>query len=389
MASSLLDLVESYRAADAATSTIYANEGRRVGRRGSDPTYQRGVLECARMYQEAMTGNSMAMLRFREALSTSDFPIFFGDILDRQLLAAYQSTPVQWQLFAHRGRVRDFRTVKRFTMDGGESVLDAVKELTEYPEATLAEGHYDYAVTKMGRKFAFSWESFINDDLGALQETPRRLATAARRSEEKFATALFAASTGPNATFFSTGNKNKITTKLSTAGLQEALIKMANQVDPDGNPIYVEVAHLVVPPALEITAKNIINATEILAATGGGDGTGNDQLRVANWMRNRVQLTVDPWLPIIDTTSGSTAWYLFADPSVGRPAMEVGFLTGHETPELWVKAPDAMKVGGGMVAPEEGDFDTDGIQYRVRHVFGGVLMDPKSGVASTGTTDPA
>src|SRR5690606_28224989 len=137
-------------------------------------------------------------------------------------------------------------------------------------------------------------------------------------------------------------------------------------------------------PALEVTARNILNATEILAATGGGDGNGNDQLRTANWMRNRVQLVVNPWLPIVDTTTGNTAWYVFAAPSAGRPAMEVGFLIGHESPELWMRTPDAVRVGGGTVAPEEGDFEHDAIRYRVRHVLGGTLMDPKMGVASKG-----
>ena len=109
------------------------------------------------------------------------------------------------------------------------------------------------------------------------------------------------------------------------------------------------------------------------------------QLRVTNWMRNRVNVVVNPWLPIVNTTNGNTAWYLFANPGVGRPAMEIGFLIGHESPELWVKSPNAQRVGGGQVNPEEGDFEHDAIQYRVRMVLGGTLMDAKSGVASNGS----
>jgi hypothetical protein len=97
------------------------------------------------------------------------------------------------------------------------------------------------------------------------------------------------------------------------------------------------------------------------------------------------ELIINPWLPIVSTTNGNTSWYLFADPGVGRPAVEVGFLRGNESPALFVKSPDAVRVGGGSVSPEEGDFDTDGINYRVRHVFGGVLMEPKAAFASNGT----
>ena len=86
-----------------------------------------------------------------------------------------------------------------------------------------------------------------------------------------------------------------------------------------------------------------------------------------------------------DTTTGSTAWYLFANPSSGRPALEIGRLIGHESPELFQKSPNATRVGGGTVDPTDGDFDTDSVEWKVRHVMGGTLMDPKSALASTGT----
>jgi hypothetical protein len=41
-----------------------------------------------------------------------------------------------------------------------------------------------------------------------------------------------------------------------------------------------------------------------------------------------------------------------------------------------------VRVGGGGVNPTDGDFDTDTAEYKVRHVLGGTLMDPKAAVAS-------
>ena len=381
----LLDLIETYNAADASAERLYARKGRSVRGRRNDPKYKEALLEATRLYQRVLDGRT-PVWRLQEAMSTSDFQYLFGDIVDRQLLAAYQRMPVVWQSVAKRGRVRDFRTVSRFTLDGGEAVLEEVKQAAEYPAAAVTDGRYQYAVKKYGRRLPITWEALVNDDLDALSDLPTRLANAARFSEEKFFTQLFASSTGPNSTFFSSGNKNIVSGNpaLSVAGLTAAFNTLAAQTDTDGNPIYVGGVLLVVPPALKITANNILNATEILAADGGGDGTGNNQLRVANWLRNDVEVVVNPWLPVVDTTSGNTAWYLFADPNVGRPAMEIGFLIGHETPELFQKAPNAVRVGGGAVDPMDGDFDTDSIDTKVRHVFGGVLMDPKSAVASTG-----
>jgi len=76
---------------------------------------------------------------------------------------------------------------------------------------------------------------------------------------------------------------------------------------------------------------------------------------------------------------------VFASPAEGRPAVEMGFLRGHETPETFVKLADSQLLGGGVTDPSEGDFDTDSIQYKIRHVFGGTRLDPKMAVASNGT----
>jgi hypothetical protein len=382
----LLDLIETYRAQDASTERLYGREGRRVRGGRSDPKYKRALLEAAQLVDGVLKGR-IPSWRLQEAMTTSDFSNLFGDIIDRQMLARYQHRPVMWQSIAKRSTVRDFRTVKRFTMDGGEAVLAEVKQQDEYSAATLVDGKYEYAVKKYGRRLPLSWETFINDDLDALSDIPTRLANAARFSEERFVTDLFANSGGPDSTFFAAGNANIVTGNpaLSVAGLTTAFTVLASQTDEDGNPIYVDRVTLMVPPALKVAANNIINATEILSADGGGDGTGNNQLRVANWLRNDVTPVVNPWLPIIDTTSGNTAWYLFAEPAVGRPALEIGFLRGHEQPELFQKSPNAVRVGGGTIDPLDGDFETDSVDHKVRHVFGGVLMDSKSAVASNGT----
>lgn len=400
---SRLDLLGRYQAGTegAATEAIFEGEGARIvpqqrRRRAPSPQYRARFSEAMRLYERVISGDMRAALDLTEALTRSDFAFLFGDIIDRQLLAGYLSTPARWEAVARRGRVRDFRTAKRFTLDGGNGLLDKVGELAPYPVRAVADGGYEYAVEKRGGQISISWETLVNDDLDAFRDLPGRLGEAARRSEEHFATSLFVSAGGPNSTFFHNDNKNKINSTvggagvptnpaLTVQGMQFAFQIMGQQVDSEGGPISVDGVVLMVPPALKMPAMNLINATEIRSAAGGGDGTGNDQLTVANWLAGEITVVVNPWLPIINTTSGNSAWYLFANPAAGRPALEVGRLIGHETPELWLKAPDAMRVGGGMVAPEEGDFIHDGIRYRVRHVFGGTLMDPKMAVASTGT----
>jgi hypothetical protein len=103
-------------------------------------------------------------------------------------------------------------------------------------------------------------------------------------------------------------------------------------------------------------------------------------------MKSKVTLIVNPYIPIVASSShGSTTWFLHSAPTNGRPAFEVGLLRGHTEPEIFIKEPNQRKVGGGVVNPMDGDFDTDSIEYKVRHVFGGTVEDPKMTVGSNGS----
>lgn len=382
-----LELVESIKAEEADTRRLFSTtDGKGVrGLRRNDPAYMASLAEAATFVADVHDGRR-SITALQEAMTTSDFPLLFGDIIDRQILGAYLAWDPTWSKVARKATVRDFRTVKRFALDGGEGTLAEVPEQKEYDGAALSDSKYEYSVKKYGRRLPFSWESFINDDLDALRTAPERLAKAARMTEERFATDLYAGTTGPDGTFFAAGNNNVVTSNpaLSVAGLQTAFTVLRAQKDADGNPIFHGNVKLIVPPALQVTAQNILNATEIRVAAGSGSAT-TDQLVSRNWMSDLVELVVNPWLPIISTTNGNTSWYLVGEPTLGRPAMEMGFLRGHETPEVFLKSPNAQRIGGGIVGAEDGDFDTDSIEYKVRHVLGGVLLDPKAAVASNGT----
>lgn len=384
MSNEFLELLETYTAEEATVQRLFGNEGRGVrSMRREDPRYQRSLNEAASLYSQVLSGRKPMHL-LQEAMSTSDFPLLFGDIIDRQLLGVYQTWPVTWSTFARKGTRRDFRTASLFTLDGAEGALSKVPQGSPYPEGKVNEGRYQYKVEKFGRQLPFLWEIFVNDDLDALRDMPNRLAIAARVTEERLATELFVDSTGPDSTFFASGNKNLAAsgTDLTADTLAAGLTAMWTQVDTDGNPIFTGKVRLVVPPQLTIKARNIVNASSIVTAPGATSGM---QLVTENWAKGEVaEVVTNPWLPIVDTTNGDAAWYLFADPGIGRPALEVGFLRGHESPELFMKSPNATRIGGGTVGAEDGDFDTDSIAYKVRHVVGGTLLDPKAAYANPG-----
>ncbi len=400
MRDEFLGLIEELRSEEASIHRLFNGEGEgvrqgRAARKAKDPAYAEHLSEAVVFIGEVMSGKRPAH-HLQEAMTTSDFPLLFGDVIDRMLLANYREAPAVYRNFCKISQVRDFRTVKRFAVDGAEGVLDQVAQQAPYPEGSLAEASYSYAVAKYGRRLPFAWEVLINDDLSSFTDVLQRLGRAARRTEQKFATQLYVDANGPHASLYTAGNKNIVSAAngasatnpaLSISGLQDAFLVLGAMRDADGEPIVVDVVHLVVPPALEIVANNILNATELILGgqgqTGGG-GVAAQALRVANWMRTRTKLSVDPYIPVVATTNGNTSWFLFADPGDSRPALEIGFLRGHEEPETFIKSPNALRAGGGE-DPQNGDFDTDSIDYKVRHVLGGSRISGKATVGSNGS----
>ena len=253
-----LKTIETIRAEAADTKALFGDAGQSVKVADGEK-----LAEAAKIVENAVKGKPHGSFVFREAMATTDFPIYFGNIIDRQMLEAYRELPSIWQTFVKRKTVPDFRTVQRLHFDGTDGKLPGVTELGSYTSVTATEGKYEYAVTKYGATFGVSWETIVNDDLDFITEQPERFARAARRTEEHFAAALL-----KTAGFFAAGNNNLNTLAsgsdpISVAALSSALQMFNDQTDAGGEPIYTEAKILMVPPSMEIAAKALLNAIEL------------------------------------------------------------------------------------------------------------------------------
>jgi hypothetical protein len=382
---SLGEVLADQRAMDARKNARFRN-----------PAYIARLNEC-REFLKAVKQGEVASHILQEVLSTSDFPILFGDILDLRLLNFYNQTTPVWRSYAQRGTVQDFRQTRIIALDGLQDPLYPSKfpkpELaTVQYDNTLAESQYNTQVQVYERGVAYNWRMLMDRRGAFLNQIPMLLGRAALRTESKFAVSLFMDSTGFDSTFFSNGNANLINTTngatsnnppLSVQGLRDALNVMYRQVDSGGDPIMIEGVTLVVPPMLRTTALEILRANqlEIVPATS-ALGT---RYTTPPWV-NDFNLAVEWYMPNVASadTNKHTNWAVFADPNVNRPGMEVTFLEGYERPSLWQKAPNTQRVGGS-IDPLMGDFQDGSIHQKIMHILGGTLLDPKAAVASNGS----
>lgn len=395
MSADLQELLETYQQEAAGVHALFGDAGtsirETVGKR-KDPRYMAALVETVKLVSAAKRGDWRAQYRLREAMSTSDFPLYFGDVIDRSILAAYTSRVPQYENYTNIRTVRDFRTANIFAFDGAQAYLDVVPELTEYPAAALAETRYQITAQKHGRRLPFSWEALLNDDFSLFDQVPALWANLQRKSEERDVARLFVDTSGPHASLYTAGNKNIINVTngaasnnpvLTIDGIQNGLKVLAKMVDVDGEPIVFESLELVVPLALQATADQIVNTTEFRQIDTGT----NLRIIRGNGIANRLRVSVNPYISTIATiANGNTSWFLFATPAPGeRRALYLARLAGYETPTVFLKEPNQRRVGGGAVSPLEGDFNTDSVEYKIRGVWGTARGDPKTTVASNGS----
>ena len=310
--------------------------------------------------------------KIQEAMTTSDFPYLFGDVLDRQLLAAYKGVDPVWKAFTRMSTNKDFKASYRFAITGGDQYLARVGEKGEYLASGRGEAKYEMTVLKYGRQFDISWESLINDDLGALKDTPARFARAAVRTEHRLVTGQYARNA-----LFSAGTGNAANIELTIANLETGVETFQSYLDAAGEPIMARAKYLVVPPCLEFTARQILSsATKMWTDDAGGVATAWPTANVIS--QTGLQLIVDPYLGVYGGADILTQWYLFPDPN-DIAMFEFAHLSGHERPEICMKASDKVSVGGGAVGPFSGDFATDNVFYRVRMCAGVCTLDWRGG----------
>jgi hypothetical protein len=162
---------------------------------GGNLRYQRRLHEASKLILRGLTGSKRDRLNLEEALSISDFPNLFGDVIDRAVLANYLETPYTWNMIANASEISDFRPVKRFRVDGGTGLLTnnllnptgtnagfdssgnmlPITQGAQYPEDSLTDAEYTYRLAKYGKRMPFFWEVFVDDDLNALKDTPARV----------------------------------------------------------------------------------------------------------------------------------------------------------------------------------------------------------------------
>lgn len=345
-----------------------------------DPKFLKRVADALDLIEGARSGSPIKKAILQEAMTTADFPNLFGYALSRDVQGYYSEFTADWQAMSRRVDLPDFRNREWYPRNTIDSVLTAhgddgapASENRNYSDPTATT----WRVSTYSATAELSFRQIVNDDLSFFN-APRDFALAARRTELKVFSQTHWGATGPTGLTAITGNP-----VLNVSNLKTAVAQMLKTVDANGEPILVNAPILEVGPDLAVTASEIVQATA-LELTSSSGVTGIRQTR--NWVSDFVnRIVVNPYVPIIASSANSaTSWCLLASSSSGPAAFEHGWLSGMVGPQVYVKAPNMQRVGGGIDG-RLGDFHTLSTEYKVLDIFGCKLVDSKLGFMSNGS----
>jgi hypothetical protein len=297
----------------------------------------------------------------KAAFSTSSLPTILSDSVGKTLISAYEETTSDWRKFCHIGDAQDFKD-QTGVRPAAIASLEQLGAGGKIKHGSLQEEDtYAWNVATFAKMLSVTRQTIVNDDLGFISELAPMLGTAAGRSLNDLIWSTILG--GQTANFFSSGNANLATaaSALAVGTLGAGVAAMRSQRDSQGFDIALQPVALVVPPALELTARALLNSNDLLGTSG---VNGNPVKGIVE------NLIVEPRLSNSTRFSNTSdiQWYLFAAPMAR--AITVGFLRGAQNP---------------TVETGDADFNTLGIQMRVFHDYGVALADPKAAYKAVGT----
>lgn len=312
-----------------------------------------GALRTIKSGWEGMSGDQL-----KEAMTVANFSSYFSDAISRMFYQEYMLKSGAWKTYTFADTVPDFRDVKRWRMTMPGSLL-LRREKAEAKATHIDEGDpVEYHVEEYARQFDVSWRVIMNDDLGEIQMTPRRMARMAGLFEDAFVSGLYDNAT-TQAGLIALGAAYAGTGRLTAANLAIGINAMMSRTDAGGNPIQIRNAILVIPPILEQQA-NVLMQSALMP------GVATNDKNVLPAFLSGYQ--IDPY---IATAAPNVPWYLFAQPS-DVPGVTVARLAGAPSPWTYKKSSNIEMLQGSAPAPFLlGSFETGDITYGVSDIIGG------------------
>ena len=379
-------------------SAVRGGDDQTLLREAFAPRYEYVQQEVARRFPN--------VVRLRETMSTGDFSAYLTtDLLNIMLWGGFTTLENPVMGLVKKTSFVDFKTIKRLMIDGDGTPFEEDKSdgHAPAPQGVMTPvAPITYEPKSYSKKMSISWKALWNDNFGIFDQMTDWLLTGWKNTVWDLITKKYWDANGPHASMYNAGNTNLVTPTygatrtnppLDFQAIAEGYTVLLKQLGPDGEPIdFPGSLTLVVGPALAITAKAIKNSVQNqLSILGGANNSSTGfpevRLNVGPGVIPDFDIIVDKRIPKVVTTGtrANTSWLLVYSPSAQqRPNVELGMMTGFDTPTVFQRAPDTMRPGGGVDA-RMGAFDSGQLDYKSVLVMGSAYGNCQNTVGSNGT----
>ena len=313
----------------------------------ADCAMRSGVKDAHRKSPDELW-RDMAQQERGQFADSNAFISIVNSTMGATIARAYNTAPTTYQHWTSVGSNSDFKKTKRYRL-AANGEMQEIPENGEFKTVSGMDEGVDTGLKTYGKKFGFSRQTIINDDLG----TVARLITAQVRANQRFINKLCYQTLTKNGkiydnkSLFVADHGNLMTAAApSIDSLNEFIVKMAMQKEINGTDVLnLTPKFILAPKALEMPLRQLLESAADPSATHAG---------VVNPMKGAFQLITDAQLDI----ANPKGYYAVADPR-DVDTIEVTYLNGKRTPTLESKV----------------SWDTLGIEWRMYHDFGINVLD--------------
>lgn len=312
--------------------------------------------------QRAAFGMTSPVSRQQHAsgFSTVNIANVISNVANKFLMRGWNAIDMTPMRIASIRSVSDFKTITTVSLTGNLT-FEKVGASGEIKHGEIADLTYTNKADTYAKMLAITRTDIINDNLGALTDVPMKLGRGSAINLNQ----IFWTEFLDNSSFFASGNSNVNTgvADMTVGGLAATETIFMNQTDPDGNPLGIQPAILLVPTALKASAMTLMSSERLI------DGTATGTQGDANIWRGRFRVESSPYISNAAYTGYSAvAWYMLANPS-DLPVIEIVALNGRVEP---------------IVETSDAEFNVLGVQMRGYSDVGVSLQEYRAGVRADG-----
>jgi hypothetical protein len=297
---------------------------------------------------------------------SGSFNYVLQNAINMHLSKSYRAFPYHEEIFvSERKEAKDFRAIHSIQAGYLEDLPTLDPEVEDYQNLTpYGDTESEYRIGQKGGILWVTRKFIVNDSVDFIKDMIARMARAARKAHARAVWSFYLNNSDcPDGTaWFTSGHENLGSNALEFTSLITAITALANMTEPEpsGEKLGLDLEsfdwHLVVPVALWETAVKKNQASSYYTSNDLTTKTPNAAYRLFGAANERV--IVCPF------ESDTNDWGVVRNPGdVGM--VEMSYLQGREEPEF------ILHQGG----TDEMVFKQDRMGYKIRHEYGGTLVD--------------